>query len=231
MLKKFKILIIFLLIFSAYTTKSFSRVGTGEATQYEVTVYKIWLCESGSTESSCSNKVLISNGTKTMDIASVSAGASAGSMGSLSKGKFDKTYTYIQVEMDRAMTITGNDGDCVTSGNGSLTAFAAGKASGNSAASAKLYVPGSDTQGATLSNKINGYRSSDGRISSATTIEDDDDYFWYRQVITGGLTLKQGIIPTLKIAFDVSNAVEGSHNTCTNAHMMAGEPTVSLSFE
>ena len=196
-----------------------------------MTVYKIWLCESGSTESSCSNKVLISNGTKTMDIASVSAGASAGSMGSLSKGKFDKTYTYIQVEMDRAMTITGNDGDCVTSGNGSLTAFAAGKASGNSAASAKLYVPGSDTQGATLSNKINGYRSSDGRISSATTIEDDDDYLWYRQVITGGLTLKQGIIPTLKIAFDVSNAVEGSHNTCTNAHMMAGEPTVSLSFE
>ena len=231
MLKKFKILIIFLLIFSAYTTKSFSRVGTGEATQYEVTVYRIWLCESGSTASSCLNKVLISNGTRTMDIAAVSAGASAGSMGSLSKGKFNKSYTYIQVEMDRAMSITGTDGDCVTSGDGSLTAFAAGKSSLNTAASATLYVPGSDTQGASLSNKINGYRSSDGRTSAAATIEDDDNYFWYRKVITGGLTLKQGVIPTLKIAFDVANAVEGGHATCTNAHMMSGEPTVSLSFE
>lgn len=232
MLNKFKILIIFLLIFSSFTTKSFSRDGSGEATQYEVTIYRIWLCVDGSTASSCSNKILISDGnTKTMDIAATTAGAAAATMGSLGNANFGTKYTYVQVEMDRGMTITGSDGDCVTSGDGSLTAFAVGKSSLNAAASVTLYVPGSDTQGASLSNNVNGYNSSTETASAAATIEDDDDYFWWRGEITNGLIMKNGRIPTLKIAFDTSNAVDGNHATCTNAHMNAGEPTVTLSFQ
>ena len=229
---KFKILTIFFLIFSSFTTQSFSRDGTGAATEYKVTVYRVWLCEDGSTESNCLNKKLVSDGnTKTVDIAATTAGAAAATMGSLGKADFGTKYTYVQVEMDRGMTITGTDGDCVTSGDGSLTAFAAGKASGNTPASATLYVPGTDTQGATMDNNINGYRSSDGRTSAAATVEDDDDYIWWRGVIANnGVTLKQGQIPTLKIAFGVSNAVEGNHATCTNAHMNAGKPEVSISF-
>ena len=232
MIKKIKILIVLTLIIFGFSKEAFSRVGKGAATQYEVTVNKVWLCEDGSTESNCLNATLVSDGTeRAMDIAGVSAGAAAATMGSLNKASFGKKYTYVQVRMKRAMTITGTDGDCVTSGNGSLTAFAAGKAAGNTAASATLYVPGTGTQGATMPNYINGYNSSADTTSDAATVADADDYIDWRGTITGGFILRPGSIPTLKIAFDVSNAVEGNHATCTNSHMNAAEPAVTITIQ
>lgn len=233
MIRNFKILTLISLILTLYSTHSFSAVGKGAATEYEVSIKRIWLCETGSTESSCLNKTLISDGAKSMDIAAVAAGVTAGTMGSLSKLVIGTTYTFIQVEMDRGFKITGTDGDCVTktSNSASLTAFGTGLASSNDAQSTTLYVPGTDTQSASMGNNINGYRSSDGRTSAAGTIEDDDNYMWWRKEITGGLTLKTGRIPTLDMAFDVSEGVEGNHATCTNAHMNAAEPAITITFK
>ena len=38
-------------------------------------------------------------------------------------------------------------------------------------------------------------------------------------------------IPTLKVAFDVSNAVGNATSTCTNAVMYAAEPGVTVTFD
>jgi hypothetical protein len=230
MKKNLKILIILILTFTSYSTYSFSVVGKGPASVYEVSVKKVFLCEVGSTESNCVNRTLISNGAKTMDIAGVNPGATAASIGSLSKAAMGTTYTYIQVEMAREFLVKGNDGGCKTAGDGSLTTFGVGHGS-NAAKLVKLYIPGTDTQGASIGNNISGYRSSDGRISAAGTVEDDDDLVWWRKIITGSLILTTGKIPTLDMKFDVSTGIEGNHTTCTNAHMNAAEPAITISFK
>ena len=65
-----------------------------------------------------------------------------------------------------------------------------------------------------------------------------DDYFRYRNEISGGVTIKGGRIPTAKIAFGTSTAVgaigDMADNCNTNAAQVglyASEPDVSISFE
>ena len=58
-----------------------------------------------------------------------------------------------------------------------------------------------------------------------------DHYIHFRKIITGGLTLTSGVIPTLKLEFDVSRAVQGNSSTYTNAVMNAAEPVMTLSFQ
>jgi|TARA_B110000211_G_scaffold186241_1_gene211386 hypothetical protein len=67
--------------------------------------------------------------------------------------------------------------------------------------------------------------------AAAKTILAADTHFHFRKIITGGLSLKEGIFPSIAIAFDVSTAVQGNSNTCTNPHMNAAEPTVTISFQ
>ena len=59
------------------------------------------------------------------------------------------------------------------------------------------------------------------------------EYFQYRKIITGGLTVTAGNFPTVKIAFDVSNAVgegTGGAAACTANVMYAEEPGFTITF-
>jgi hypothetical protein len=106
--------IIFILFISFYSTNSFAA--TGAATEYKVTMTKLELCETGSTTANCLNPLTISpSGTSgAVDIASVSAGAVAGSYGNIAKAKIGTLYTYIQITMSRQFSITGTAGSCAT---------------------------------------------------------------------------------------------------------------------
>ena len=77
-----------------------------------------------------------------------------------------------------------------------------------------------DSLGASVSN--------DGVIGSS------DEYFQYRKIISGGgLKVKAGDFPTVKVAFDVSNAVgeaTGGAGACTGNVMYANEPGMTISF-
>ena len=201
----------------------------GAATEYEVEIREVALCETGSTISNCLNPVIISTSVRSMDIAAVASGQPAGSIGTLSKAALGTKYTFIQVLMKRSMQITGTDGICNTAGDGSLTAFAAGHGS-NAATSALLFVPPSSDTTHT-GGHMNGYDLSDASVSAVNTIADDDDYLYFRKIISGGLTLVSGNIPILKIEFDVSNAVQGNSTSCTADHMNAAEPVMTISFQ
>ena len=223
-----KILIISIVFSFAFIQNS-SAASYGPATEYEVEIREVALCETGSTISNCLNPVVISSSVRSMDIAAVAAGESAGSIGSLSKAELGKTYSFIQVLMKRSFQVTGSAGGCRTAASGTLTAFAVGHGS-NAAASVVLFVPPTSDVTHT-GGHMNGYDLSDGSVSNTNTIADDDDYLYFRKIISGGLTITSGVIPTLKLEFDVSKAVQSNSATCTNAVMNAAEPTMTISFQ
>ena len=133
--------------------------------------------------------------------------------------------------MDRKFTITGTAGSCATKAGetGSKTADAKGQ-TGGTAGSSTLYVP--DGTG-TFGNHINGSVDSLGAtVSAKGTVGSNDEYFQYRKIITGGLTVTAGKFPTVKIAFDVSNAVGESSGGggCGGNVMYANEPGFTITF-
>ena len=231
----FKFLLISILININLINSVFSASSKGPATEYQVNLTKIELCAVGSTTANCLNPVTISSSTDaTVDIAGVEAGATAGTLGSLSLAPPGE-YTFMQMTINRSFTITGQDeptlgsNSCVTSASAAnLTTLAAGKAhSGNAAVSVTLNVPPATN----FDDHINGSTSAGGATAAAGTILNADTHFHFRKIITDGLSLKEGNFPTIAISFDVSTAVQGNHNTCTNAHMNAAEPTVTISFQ
>ena len=231
-MKKVKNLL-FILLVSFFSSNLYAA--TGPATEYKVTMTKVELCENGSTTANCLNALTISpSGTSgAVDIASVDAGATAGSYGNIAKAKIGTLYTYVQITMSRQFTVTGTAGSCATKAgeSGSKTADAKGQ-TGGTAGSSTLYVPdGTNTYGDHINGSIDSLGAS---VSADKTVGTNDEYFQYRKIISGGgLKVKAGDFPTVKIAFDVSNAVgEGTGGTqpCTNNVMYANEPGVLISF-
>ena len=68
-----KIFLIFAFIF-LFFNKSYAASGTGEATEYQVTMEKVELCE----DSACSSSTTVGEVDKTIDIASSDSGADVG---------------------------------------------------------------------------------------------------------------------------------------------------------
>ena len=224
---------IFILFVLSYSTNLYAA--TGPATEYKVTMTKLELCETGSTTANCLNPLTISPSATSgeVDIASVSAGATAGSYGNIAKAKIGTLYTFIQITMSRQFQITGTAGSCATKAgeSGSKTADAKGQ-TGGTAGSSTLYVPdGTNTYGVHINGSIDSLGAS---VSADKTVGTNDEYFQYRKIISGGgLKVKAGDFPTVKIAFDVSNAVgegTGGAAACTGNVMYANEPGVLISF-
>ena len=231
-MKKVKNLL-FILIVSFFSSHLYAA--TGPATEYKVTMTKVELCENGSTTANCLNALTISPaGTSgAVDIAAVNAGAAAGSYGNIAKAKIGTLYTYVQITMSRQFTVTGTAGSCATKAgeSGSKTADAKGQ-TGGTAGSSTLYVPdGTNTYGDHINGSIDSLGAS---VSADKTVGTNDEYFQYRKIISGGgLKVKAGDFPTVKIAFDVSNAVgegTGGAAACTGNVMYANEPGVLISF-
>ena len=230
MKKTLNSLIVFILLFSSFN----AFAATGPATEYKVTMTKIELCETGSTTANCLNALTISpTGTSgAVDIAAVDAGATAGSYGNIAKAKIGTLYTYIQITMSRQFSMTGTAGSCATKAGetGSKTADAAGQ-TGGTPGSSTLYVP----DGSSYNDHMNGSVDSLGAsVSNDGVIGTSDEYFQYRKIISGnGLRVKAGDFPTVKVAFDVSNAVgegAGGVAACTANVMYANEPGMTISF-
>ena len=223
---------IFIFYVLLYSANSFAA--TGPASEYKVTMTKLELCETGSTTANCLNPLTISpSGTSgAVDIASVSAGATAGSYGNIAKAKIGTLYTFIQITMSRQFQITGTAGSCATKAgeSGTKTTDAKGQ-TGGTPGSSTLYVPdGTNTYGDHINGSIDSLGAS---VSADKTVGTNDEYFQYRKIISGGgLKVKAGDFPTVKVAFDVSNAVgEGTGGgACTGDVMYANEPGMKISF-
>ena len=230
MKKTLNSLIVFILLFSSFN----AFAATGPATEYKVTMTKIELCETGSTTANCLNALTISpTGTSgAVDIAAVDAGVTAGSYGNIAKAKIGTLYTYIQITMSRQFSMTGTAGSCATKAGetGSKTADAAGQ-TGGTPGSSTLYVPDSNSYGDHMNGSVDSLGAT---VSNDGVVGSSDEYFQYRKIISGnGLRVKAGDFPTVKVAFDVSNAVgegTGGAAACTANVMYANEPGMTISF-
>ena len=109
------LLVLFITISNAATVK-------GAASVYKVTMKKLELCTASTGVTVCTGAVVIGEGAKVVDIASVDAGAVAGSYGNAALLPLGETYTHMRVTIDRKFTIktssaidTGGTPDaCVT---------------------------------------------------------------------------------------------------------------------
>ena len=209
----------------------------GPATQLIVTMTKVELCESGSTISNCLNPIDITvDGGATADIASVAAGAAAATVADFSKAPLGKSYTHIQTVMSRAMTITGQAGECYTKSgaDGALnTAGATGWDKDDSGAvtqSATLYVPFfSANSNYTM---MEGSDRNGDNLAANSSVRNTDTHFRSRNALTTPYTAIAGTSPTVFLAFDTSIAVnEVDDADCSDAGLQAAPPTVTITVQ
>ncbi len=255
-MKLFRI-INFTFLFSLFlVSEVYSAVynATTSANTYKITITRIELCETGSTTASCSSPVAIydEGDSGVIDIASTTAGATAATLGNLNKATIGTTYTYMQVTMKRATTISGGGSALSTSGQacytdgtaGTSAKGALGSVTSTDEADTVVYmgVPGSSSG----SDNTNSTTAGDGTGTDSSTgaFDSGDDYMEWRGALANTFVLKAGRIPTAKLAFGFSSAL-GFYNTDTDnndcdtraggagnfAHgFYAGEPSVTVTL-
>ena len=229
-----------LVLFSFIANNAFAAKGA--ANVYKVTVYRLVFCESGSTLANCSNgdEVEHRSGGLTMDIASVDAGAVAGSFGNLSKLTFGKTYSHGEVILDRKFVMAGSglsedDEECQTdsaSGSAGTKSALGNGATGLTPATNEqtLYI----TNSSSLPTNINGTTATDGTGTDQDdgTVVDANDYVKFRWAFAAPFTMKNKV-PTMFIEFDVSEAL-GFYATgglsCTGDSVSSEAPTMTNYF-
>ena len=229
-----------LVLFSFIANNAFAAKGA--ANVYKVTVYRLVFCETGSTLTNCSNPTEVeyrADGLK-MDIASVDAGAVAGSFGNLSKLTFGKTYSHGEVILDRKFVMAGSG--LSEDGEECQTASASGSAGAKDALGngATGLTPGTNEQtlyittGSSLPTNINGTTATDGTGTDQAdgTVASGDDYVKFRWAFSAPFTMNN-IIPTMFIEFDVSAALgfyAQGELSCTGASVSSEQPSITNTF-
>jgi hypothetical protein len=229
-----KIILITLSMFLILLNINKVMAAKGEPTQYVNTIFAVNLCGPGSSLTACLNPVLLGSTTAgtTMDLSTVAAGAAAGTMGNLNAAVVGTTYSFAQVILSRAMTLTGTVGSCVTKSGANFdidSPSVVGGANSGTAVSQIVGIPsgatiGSNMIGTTSTNGINGTDNSSGNGN----IADAENNVKFRFALSTPYTHKAGKLPTFTIEFDLSEAIEFSAN-CTSS-VTPGPPAVTASF-
>ena len=100
-------IILFSVLFLLITKNAFAAKGV--AAVYKVTMNEAALCTGNSSGTTCDGKVTIGTGDKTIDIASVDAGATASTYGDTALLPLGTTYTHMWVKISRKFTIKTSD--------------------------------------------------------------------------------------------------------------------------
>ena len=220
-----------------HSTKAFA--GTAEATSYINTVYSLHLCETGSTDTTCKNPLVIRmtpTGTD-MDIGSVTAGVSAGKYGNLNVLKSGTTYTYGQVVLDRQFTVAGSDGSCQTNSSGAVgtaTSQAVGKSGTGTTEKQVVYAGDGTGNGDTINSTDNKDASTTGD-PAAGVLQAGQSYMKARWQLAAPYTHVDGRVPSMKIAFDMSAAITFNGtcggNTAAGNGISPSAPTITNTIE
>ena len=118
----FAFIVLVKLLLVLFITNSNAATVKGAASVYKVTMKKLELCTASTGVTVCTGAVVIGEGAKVVDIASVDAGAVAGSYGNAALLPLGVTYTHMRVTILRKFTVktsaaidTGETPDaCVT---------------------------------------------------------------------------------------------------------------------
>ena len=108
-----RLILIIFATFLTFINSSFAATGEGDAEVFKVTMKKMELCtgyQGGdfhniTNNSFCNDPVVIGTGDKTVDIASVEAGAAAASYGNAALLPLGETYTHLRVTIDKKFTV------------------------------------------------------------------------------------------------------------------------------
>ena len=212
-----------------------SKAATGTPTTYFNTIYAVNLCGPGSSLTECLDPVVLGTNAdgSTFDLGAISAGASAGSLGNLNKAQSGVTYSFAQIVLSRAFTMTGTVGSCVTKTGADFdisSPTVVGGASSGTAVSQIIGIPtgdgvfGTNMVGTTSTNGINGADNPDNG-----NIDNGEPNMKFRFALATPFTLKNGRLPTFEIAFDLSAGISFSAN-CTSS-VTPGPPAVTASFK
>ena len=92
--------------------------------------------------------------------------------------------------------------------------------------------------GTEVGNNLTGLSSLTDTSGVASTIEDDDEYFQFRQELASTFTIVPGNIPSVTIAFGTSaavGAIDDMGDDCEtvdeNVGLYAAEPDVTVTIE
>ena len=219
MKKIFKI--ISLLTFTFYLTfvySNLSRAASHEPSSYINTIYAVNLCGPGSSLTACVGPVVLGSSTSgtTFDLGSVAAGASAGNMGNLSAAVSGTTYSFAQVILSRAFTVTGEAAAtgtrCRTETDNEFDVSSPSAVTGsNDTAAAESQIIGIPSGNTITSNMIGttSLTGLDGADNSSGNgnIANAEPRVKFRFALTAPITIVQGKLPTFTIAFDLSDAL------------------------
>ena len=221
---------IFLILVASFLTINnvYAASGTGEATQYKITMKKVELCS----DSTCTTPVLVGEKDLQADIAAGDAGATVGTFASTS-GIPGGTYTHIRITISRSIQITGSvvvgSGACFTDGGQDNVANNLLPTAATAAVSTPMYLSDEDGYkvgtGDTSASNIN-IAYSTPKYAASMSVTGDNAIMIYK--------LKQSFTrlvktPLIKISFNTENAL-GCEDTTSDV-MWVEEPFVSISIQ
>ena len=235
---------IFSTLLILFSLINFNKVYSAAVTpsSYINTVHSVMLCGAGSTEALCLNPVVLgSEGTtgKSFDLSSTTAGASAGAIGSLSDVPFGQTFEWFQVILNRNFKVTAAGSDdtaaCITGGSDASAASGTTPADGtrDSTASNAAAQVIRIQDGVTLANNMNGTDVIDGSVGAdeepaGDPVDGDTPYIKFRVQLGTPFTLKAGKIPNIKVAFNLTDAVQ--FDDAAACLVWPNAPSVSITF-
>ena len=258
MINLLKYLIVIKLIFISYIATSYANV-TGAADKYEVTMRKVEMCTGSTGITNCDNAVVLGTGDKVVDIASVDAGAAAGSYGDPALLPLGETYTHMRVTIDRKFVIksgeqldpSGAASGCVTQ---AVTDTMYGGGSGesgkkythkpsvtddtalSSAADMNVYLENdsytlcANANCSGTSSETNDYSSPSYATYQSTHDSDTEDDHVMVYKLTTPYTVTL-IPPVIDISFGTQDAVGAYTVSSSRCAMYGAEPVVTITVK
>ena len=203
---------------------------SGQANTYQVTMRQVELCQ----DTGCSNSVVVGNGSQSVDIASLTAGAEAAKFASTSGLPIGTTFTHLKVTINRSFTLSGTvtvgSTTCTTDGNaaGTATALHTGTRGDTSGLTdTTLYLANAQSYGSDNSINID-YNSPTYARSMVVGSPDSSQaelIYDLSKPYTVGLTA-----PKIKVTFNTSTALGAGIDGGNNCLMWPEEPYVSISI-
>ena len=230
-MKLFKILIILVLITVSNIKVAFSA--SGAASVYKITIQQIALCETGSALNNCLNPVVVYEADSgTIDIASTTAGAAAATLGSATEAVVGTSYTYVQVVMNRLITISGtgiSDGSATCGTDGGTAGTVSANATGIADAGAGELVVAAGYAGAVPgTTAFSGHTA----VTEVTqTVNQDpagDTYFQWRVALTSPFVYDGIQNPNVTVAFGTDNALTFTGSGTCVAYASAPDVTITI---
>jgi hypothetical protein len=230
-MRLFKILIILVLI--AFSNNKVAFSASGAASVYKITIQQIALCETGSALNNCLNPVVVYEADSgTIDIASTTAGAAAATLGSATEAVVGTSYTYVQVVMNRLITISGtgiSDGSATCGTDGGTAGTVSANATGIADAGAGELVVAAGYAGAVPgTTAFSGHTAVTEVTQDANQNPAGDTYFQWRVALTSPFVYDGIQNPNVTVAFGTDNALTFTGSGTCVAYASAPDVTITI---